>query len=245
LGASVLGFCLRSLFKEYGLAFIRKVVLPHPIRTFKGIKRYIKKYSGRHTSEIHRPRTELPKSWSGNDKIAVGLGFCLKPMEPECVSGRPNHDCFFFEQQLYLQGKKVPESCRECLIHKIGLEALKAGCSLYIMTSANDILFDLFLPSLEERTFSKALLGLCHYSFEPFKIGLCVSSLEAVLFPYESGDCKDYKSWRLADIGIKDEQTSLSGPDLESIYQILRLLQKEKGKKNRFKKKGNIFFNHV
>ena len=44
-------------------------------------------------------------------------------------------------------------SYRGCAVGVLGRLALKAGSALYIMTSAQDILFDLFVPALEKRPY--------------------------------------------------------------------------------------------
>lgn len=72
--------------------------------------------------------------------------------------------------------------------------ALDAGSSLNIMTSARDILFDVFLPAIKGSTAQPALFGFFRYSLEPFKIALYVADIYARLFTFESGSCQDYSS---------------------------------------------------
>jgi hypothetical protein len=111
----------------------------------------------------------------------------------------------------------------------------------YIMTSARDILFDLLLPALEARKFRYALLGLCRYSIEPFRIALSVVGLEAELTAFAEGDCTDYRSWRRADIGLKDERTCFSSEGLEAI--LLGISGASAGAcGTEFRKVGNLFF---
>jgi hypothetical protein len=109
------------------------------------------------------------------------------------------------------------------------------------MTSAKDILYDFFLPALNSDKYTTALLGLCHYSFEPFKIALSISGIDAYLFPFEKGDCEDYRTWRKADKGIKDTQTQLRGSDRERIKDILHKETHKSDAGLKFTKKGNIF----
>ena len=109
------------------------------------------------------------------------------------------------------------------------------------MTSAKDILSDLITPALNSDRYSRALLSLCHYSFEPFKIALFITGIEAFLFPFEKGDCEDYRTWRQADKGIKDTQTGLRNHDLTTIKTLLQSSIKELNPVFRYTKIGNIF----
>ena len=147
----------------------------------------------------------------------LGLGFCLKPMDPVCLSGRFNHDCHYFERNLNLEDDAIPMCCRECDIRSLGEMALKGGYGLYIMTSARDILHDLLIPALKVQRFSYALLGLCAYSWNRSRCALSVVGLEGELIPFTSGDCQDYRSWRLADTGIKEERTKFDDSDIKKI----------------------------
>jgi hypothetical protein len=66
-------FCFRSLYREYGSAFLVRVILAHPVATLRGIARYT------------RERASTPAIWRGGAASLVGIGFCLKPVTP----GRP------------------------------------------------------------------------------------------------------------------------------------------------------------
>jgi hypothetical protein len=77
------------------------------------------------------------------------------------------------------------------------------------MTSARDILDDVYVPALEHRRFATGSFMLCRYSFKPFAVGLLASGIRARLLPLESGDCRDYRTWLLADRGIKEERTTV------------------------------------
>jgi hypothetical protein len=77
------------------------------------------------------------------------------------------------------------------------------------MTSARDILNDVYVPALEGRRFATGLFVLCRYSFKPFAAGLLASGMRARLLPLDQGDCHDYRTWLLADRGIKNEQTTV------------------------------------
>ena len=118
--------------------------------------------------------------------------------------------------------------------------ALKADAAFYIMTSAKDILFDLFTPALNEGRFSSGLFVLCRYSLEPFAVGLLASGIRGWLFPFERGDCADYKTWLLADRGVKDEQTAFGEQTRKTIKELLGKVAKEPDSVKKFRRQGNI-----
>jgi hypothetical protein len=240
LNIRVWDFSIKSLVRNYGMAFISGIIIRHPFRTITGIKKYqILNKTGEFAGKI-LVEPEHPGKCIDKHKSVTGAGFCLKPLDPGCISGRANHDCIFFENNLHLKKNHEPLCCRECMIKKIGLMALYKRSSFYIMTSAKDILYDIFQPSVETGKYSKGLFFMCKYSFEPFKIALLISGIQACLYPFETGDCKDYKAWLKADTGIKDEQTTLSNTFNRIIDSILSVTSSKSNIK--FKKTGNIFY---
>lgn len=236
----LIGFCLRSLWREYGIAFVARVVIRHPLLSWARLKDYLSRPSGEQGRD-RRPENLTVQMTEGKmKKVLVGLGFCLKPLDPECPSERPNHDCAFFDRYDPRQTASVAPACRICQIRELGLAALQSGCCVYIMTSAKDILADVLLPVLEEQRFKAALLALCRYSFAPFEIALELVGLDARLIPYAGGDCRDYRMWRRADKGIKEDQTRL---DTQEKEDILVLLDSSRGKVplRRVCRTGNIY----
>jgi hypothetical protein len=213
-------FCARSLLRDYGWRFVWRVAAPHPVRTARAL---------RDASAIDPcgrmiavPPVGEGAALNGGRRL-VGLGFCLKPMLPECPSGRPNHDCLYLERLHGSAAASIPAPCRTCAIREVGAAALRAGAALYIMTSARDILHDVFEPSLERREFDSGLFLLCGYSVRPFAAGLLASGIRGALVPFERGACEDYRTWLLADRGIKHEQTGIGGP---SYGRVLAMLEK-------------------
>ena len=120
-------FSFRSLLREYTWVFFLKAVLAHPVKTVRGLRRY------RHfIREKKHPGPEYVRLLSIPDDAIflqnvrarksgplIGLGFCLKPHEPNdssasCPSGRANHDC------LYLERGETRPVCAGCVIHEIG-----------------------------------------------------------------------------------------------------------------------------
>jgi hypothetical protein len=233
-------FALHSLSREYGTGFITKIALAHPVKTIRGLLRY--RAMGRQTEH---PQSLDSLAWEGGPESLVGLGFCLKPLDPPCPSGRPNHDCLYFEEGLHLRPAAAPESCRRCFIREAGFRVLRSGCGLYIMTSAADILEDLLLPSIRSQAFKRTLLGLCPYSIEPFRIALAVCGVETRMFPYGEGDCRDYRTWREADKGFKKERTSFHTHVRRSLMESLAAGGASSEKPDCLvRRKGNILFCH-
>jgi hypothetical protein len=232
-------FCLRSLLREYGWQFVRRVAMPHPLRTTRAVL-------AASALDVSGPVTAVSPGRPGprfeGARAIVGLGFCLKPMNPPCPSGRPNHDCRYLENLPRSGGVEVPPPCRRCAIGEIGTMTLETGAAFYIMTSARDILFDVFVPSLDRGTFSLGLFVLCRYSIRPFAAGLLASGIGGWLLPLETGDCQDYRTWLLADRGIKDEQTALGEPRCRTIRGVLEAAREEPLPANRFEKRGRVLY---
>ncbi|HOL94222.1 MAG TPA: hypothetical protein PLH79_07750 [bacterium] len=256
LNIRIWDFSFRSLRREYGRDFIKSVLLRHPVRTWRGIQYY-------QHSEIDAPADEnspgegLPVFHQATDgnaddrgrgKPVLGVGFCLKSLNPPCVSGRSNHDCYFLEQNLHRRpdphraSREIPASCQACVIKEIGLLSLSAGYVFYIMTSARDILHDLILPSLKTNQFTQGLFVICRYSFEPFRMALAIAGIRARLFSYDQNDCRDYASWLRADNGNKEEQTSIIAGDWDSTQQMLSNPDTSVTSPTSIEKRGNLFF---
>lgn len=233
----MLNFCLQSLFREYGWQFIRRVAVPHPVRTAKALL-----YCGRRdfSGDMITTSDEKPEISLRGKRSIVGVGFCLKPMNPPCLSGRANHDCHYLECLLHSPIAETPECCRQCAIKEIGIMALQAHAAFYIMTSAKDVLSDVFTPAVNEGRFSSGLFVLCRYSRRPFAVGLLASGIRGWLFPLERGDCTDYKTWLLADRGVKDKQTSISEQNRRIIEKLLGNVAREPDSSKKFKRQGNI-----
>lgn len=233
-------FCLHSLLREYGWQFFRRIACPHPVRTVRAVR------SAR-ALDVSGGMTVLPGGRSpeglcdGAQSI-VGLGFCLKPMDPPCPAGRPNHDCVYLEQFPAAGASDMPPACRQCAIREFGTLALGASAACYIMTSAKDILFDVFAPALEEGQFSAGLFVLCRYSLKPFAVGLLAAGVRGWLVPFEAGDCRDYRTWLQADRGIKREQTAISEENRHAIRGLLRDAAREPAGVARFQRRGNVLY---
>jgi len=231
-------FCLRSLVREYGWLFIRRVAARHPWRTMKALRA-----AGR-IDAAERLVVEVGGGTSdfraGGPPSIVGAGFCLKSMDPPCPSGRFNHDCVWLERLAGADGADVPVPCRSCAIREIGAQALRAGSAFYVMTSARDILDYIYVPALQGRRFTTGLFVLCRYSFKPFAVGAVASGMSATMLPLDEGDCRDYRTWLLADQGVKDEQTTVDAAAIADVAG--RLGGARPLKPLRVARRGNVLF---
>ncbi len=232
-------FCLHSLFREYGWQFLSRVAVPHPVKTARAV---LESGALDYSSDVTATSTEGSGRGLEDAGSIVGVGFCLKPMSPSCMSGRANHDCHYLEHLFHSEAPDPPACCRQCAIREIGTLALKRGAAFYIMTSAQDILFDLFAPALNEGRFSSGLFVLCRYSLRPFAVGLLASGIRGWLFPFESGDCRDYKTWLLADRGIKEERTEINEPSQRTIRELLAKTAKEPSPPTHIERRGNVLY---
>lgn len=232
-------FCLHSLLRQYGWQFLRHVAAPHFLRTTRAV---LKSGALDFSGDTLTTSNEAPDSNLEDAPSIVGVGFCLKPMNPPCPSGRPNHDCLYLERLLHSGVSDAPVCCRQCAIREIGVLSLQAGSAFCVMTSARDILFDLFVPALEEERFASGLFVLCRYSFQPFAVGLLASGIRGRLFAFERGDCRDYRTWLQADRGIKDEQTAINRPNRKTIGELLGNVTKEPTAYKQFERRGNVLY---
>jgi hypothetical protein len=240
LNIRIWDFSCRSLLAAYGSAFFTKAALRHPIKTVRGFRRYqCLIESGLSRQEIYTNMSG--RKWEGGQDSIVGVGFCLKPLDPPCPSGRSNHNCHFFEHNLHLQSGKIPDGCARCGIRKYGLLALGKGSGFYIMTSAIDILHDLFLPALQKQSYQTGLFALCRFSFDPFVLPLLMADMKYALFPFESGDCRDYDTWSKADVGIKNEQTVIAHQNQNLIQSLLSSFDEGTQPIRPYRKVANVF----
>lgn len=246
LGFDVWDFSLRSLARRYGRIFLASVVLRHPWRTFRGLRDYRRR--------TRRARQEgaacvgvdsldaLAAGLSTGDWL-VGIGFCQKPLDPPCPSGRFNHRCWLLAQA---PGASAPPACQACQVRELARYALPAGASVHIMTSAADLARDLLLPALRGEGPSRVVLSLCPYSVAPMTLALTICGIRGVVLSYSEGHCGDFAAWVRADEGDKPERTFLR-PDT---HQRLRILldevaqaRAESGQPaaSRFREQGNLY----
>jgi hypothetical protein len=227
-------FCTHSLLREYGWQFLGRLALAHPLRTARAM---LKSATLDVACDVTTVSGGAPGGTLDSGRSIVGVGFCMKPLDPPCPSGRANHDCQYLERGL---AAEAPPACRLCAIREIGVMALDAGAAFYVMTSARDILLDVFMSALEQRRFSSGLFVMCRYSLRPFAVGLLASGIRGWLFPFDGGDCRDYRTWLEADRGIKDEQTTLNPRTRTATLGILARSAKGLATRARFERRGNV-----
>ncbi len=222
LGLDVWEFSWRSLARRYGRWFLASVVLRHPCRTLRGLRRYRRAKCRPREEEptvVGSPSVESMRDQLAEGGLVVATGFCQKPLDPPCPAGRFNHRCVVWSLN---PRRELPPACRGCPIRELGLKTLAAGGALHIMTSAADIAADLFMPSLRHPRWRGAVLAICPYSIPPFGLAMSICGLHGILFSYDRGDCRDYRAWARADEGDKPEQTFLA-PSVH--LRLLRLLE--------------------
>jgi len=246
LGFQVWEFASKSLSREYGRRFLRKVVLRHPWRTLKGVfeyRQFLKtgKREGGLTHLFWEKEEDFLHQATPDESLLVGLGFCQKPFE--CPSGRPNHSCLYLSLLDLDQGEEWPHPiCRECKVAITGKKALAAGANMHIMTSALDIAQDVMVPAIEEGRFRKVILCLCPFSVQAITLPLLICGIRGYLIEYSSGNCRNYQQWLLADRGIKKEMTAFRPEAYEKILSLLDLWAKRRGSPcRRFQRETNIY----
>jgi len=221
LGFDVWEFSFRSLQQSYGRFFLTDVVLRHPLRTLSGLLAYRRRVVPARLADVAEvqvgSRAGFPATLAGTGWV-VGMGFCEKPLDPPCPSGRFNHDCLLLEQPV---NPALPAPCSDCRIREIARHALAAGAALYIMTSAEDIARDLLLTSMRQSRMAYAMLSVCPYSVPPLSLAMTICGLRGRLLPYARGDCRDFSTWLRADRGTKEEQTTPSGSAHQRLLAFL------------------------
>lgn len=246
LGFGIWDFCFRSLFTEYGCRFLKKAVLAHPLKTGKGLLKYRNSVPGSLSSPDLVPWSTtqesifLEKIRKEPSNLLIGLGFCLKPYHPDkpaksCPSGRANHDC------LYLEKGEIRPICLDCAISKISRESLERDFRVYIMTSAVNMAQDYLIPQITEGKFPLSLLLLCPYSIRAILPALYICEAESHLFPYSKGNCLDYRQWRKADLGQKEEVTELDSATWKKMLCLFEKIEPAAQRSRNFIREGNVF----
>lgn len=258
LGFKIWEFSFRSLLKDYGLLFIFKVFLRHPLKSSFGLIQYRKirkRFKEDDTVSLLKTTRNsfLDQIVERDEGILVALGYCQKPIKNNgnskgCPSGLFNHDCLFLST-LDLKNPKAdfpaPE-CRTCEIGILGKKTLCAGGFIHIMTSARDMIYDIFLPSIKEKRFSHAIFLICPYSAEPIILPLLICDIKSILVKYTKGECRDFDDFTKADRGLKGERTSTDKSSMNEIHHILDYIisfreREQLPSPSRFERTGNLF----
>jgi hypothetical protein len=252
LGLRLWEFSLRSLARSYGSTFLRRIVLRHPFRTLAGVLRYQRlphQRSQRYGKSLlfNGPEEELvSRLMASEEGLLVAVGYCQKPLAPECPAGRPNHDCIYLDRlDLSAGDRAIHTACKSCDVRTIGTLALRAGASMHVMTSALDIAQDVMIPSMEAGRFPTTIMCLCPFSVQVIGLPLTICGLEGCLVGYESGNCATYEQWLLADEGTKPERTFLDASSRAWILFSLKEIAAERAREGvahtRYRREGNIY----
>lgn len=252
LGFNMWEFSYRSLGMEYGLTFLNRIILRHPLSAIAGIVRY------RRLQRENRAQgsISLLSEWAEEEFVAqltgaktellVAVGFCQKPLVPICPVRRPNHDCTYLDTlDLESGSETVHPACEGCDIRTIGTLALRAGASMHIMTSALDIARDVMIPSIDRGRFRNVIMCLCPYSVQAIALPLTICGLEGYLVGYESGNCVDWEQWLQADRGVKNEMTAIDPTAHARVVSFLERCAEARAVEGlryaRFERQGNIY----
>jgi len=232
LGLRAWDFSFRSLPHQYAIAFLQEVVLRHPLRTLAGLLSYrrVVKRDSKESDTTHLfPKVKKDfqhRAAEAEGTFLVAVSFCQKAVRDlgshnGCAAGRFNHYCQYMAELDISKPKEIPFVCHGCDIRPIATKALLAGANMHIMTSALDVLHDIFVPSLEKARFSSAIFCVCPYSVHPITLPLHICGIESSVVQFNSGYCADYSQWSLADSGIKNERTFVSPEAHRTILDFL------------------------
>jgi hypothetical protein len=246
LGFDVWDFSARSLTRGYGRVFLGSLLLKHPVRLLKGLRKYqtgelSAQPIGRRAAGVAGESAFEAELAAGN--WVAGAGYCQKSLEPACPSGRFNHSCAALAVEV---DTPLPPACLRCRILELAKHALPAGASLYIMTSAADLAKDLLLAALRKPEGTRAVLSVCSYSVPPLSLAMTVCGVRGFLLSYSDGACEDYAMWLNADRGIKHELTNLTGTERSGLLRMLdrvAALRAASGRRapQRFRQWGNLY----
>jgi hypothetical protein len=200
LGLRIWEFSWRSLSQTYGRTVLRRVVARHPLRTLAGLRDYRRWLRcGQGDGPVWTVGGEATEVAQGASPL-VALGYCQKPAD--CPAGRFSPDCRVLAAP---HGPaRLSPVCAECAIRAVGERALVAGAALYVMTSAQQIARDLFLPALSGRGFRDMILALCPLSVQPMALLLHICRTRGLLLGYGPNACNTMGRWLAADQGELD-----------------------------------------
>jgi hypothetical protein len=217
LGLRIWEFSWRSLNQSYARTVLRRVVARYPGRTLSGVRAYRQWVRSGHglgpVSPVGGDAAQIAKG----ARLLVAPGFCQKPLA--CPAGRFAPDCRVFDAPL--RPARLQPACVGCAVRALGERALAAGASLYLMTSAQQIAYDLFLPALAGHGFQHAVLNVCPLSVQPMALMLFICRMRALLLAYGRGACDTHARWLAADRGDKPERTVLAPAAATALQDVL------------------------
>jgi len=176
-------FAFKSMKRRLGFEILGRLFLAHPISSIKGLLKY------------QLSKKIKPDSFS--HPLIIGA-YCQKPLD--CPAKRFNHRCLFAENLI------IYPACKKCELREMVKMAIMFKSPFYIMTTALDVLFDVFL----KKRFSYFLTTICPYAKQLFLFPALVFDMKGYFFLLGKGSCKSYDEFLLADKGYKKTQTFLS-----------------------------------
>lgn len=189
LGVDFWEFGIRSMNRRLGIEIVGNLLFSHPIKSIKGFLKY-----GHYLAQ-NKPRKRLSVETIPHLRPLLIGAYCQKPKD--CPSGRFNHRCLFAETLI------TYSSCEPCDLKKMAELAAILKCPFYIMTTALEVLVDIFLSN----TFSHFLVMICTYAKGLFLFPAFIFNMEGWAFTLGRGSCRNYQEFLLADMGGKCGQT--------------------------------------
>ncbi len=184
-------FAIRSMRRRLGIEITGRLFLANPVKSIQGSLKY------RHyLSKKALPKVSLEKIFLSRP-LFIGA-YCQKP--PDCPTRRFSHQCLFAESLT------THCSCKDCELKQMAELAMTLKCPFYIMTTALDVLLDVFL----REKFPFFLVMICNYAKEFFILPALVFDMKGYFLSLGKGGCRNYQEFLSADKGHKPNQTFLS-----------------------------------
>lgn len=234
LGYQLWEFSLRNTTRSYPWFFLCKVLLPNSIKAFKGVLYYRKlvQLSGDKplvgTVDFVEIQNILEEQDGNKSRFLIAPGFCMKPFDEIkqksiCPAGQFTHRCLVLEnrEMLAVDQNGWIKPCNECDIGSLAQICSKLHACFYIMTSAIDIAYDIYLPAITGQRLNSGIFLLCAYSSEAFTFGLSTCHIKGNLINFCKGACENHEDFTNADVGIKQKQTFVDESDFNKLKKML------------------------
>ncbi len=207
LGVDFWEFGIRSMSRRLGAEIVGNLLFSNPIKSVRGFLRY-----GHYLAQ-GKPKMRLPVETIPRFRPLLIGAYCQKPKG--CPAGRFNHRCLFAETLT------TYSSCEYCDLKKMAELAAILRSPFYIMTTALDVLIDIFLG----KTFPHFLVMICAYAKGLFLFPALIFNMEGWAFTLGKGSCRNYQEFLLADMGGKWNQTFLSTLSHKSFINLYRQIK--------------------
>jgi hypothetical protein len=223
LGVDFWEFGTRSMGRRLGAEIIGRLLLFHPIKSIGGFLRY------RHHLAQGKPLMRLSAEMVPRLRPVLIGAYCQKPKG--CPVGRFSHRCLFAETLT------TYSPCEYCDLKKMVEMAMGLKSPFYIMTTALDVLTDIFL----DKTFSCFLLMICPYAKGLFLFPALIFNMEGRTLTLAKGSCRNYQEFLLADKGGKLNQTLLSSLAHKTFIDLYRQIRVYSNNHQRLIRQGHFY----